>query len=82
MDSLPRRPRLKIILPNAKHEVDATLGGGKILWLLVFLVFGVYTSTLARYQLDERAVARDLDVDIQCERASGVLLSALLIDGG
>jgi hypothetical protein len=50
--------------------------------LLVFLVFGVYTPTLAQSQLHERAVARDLGVDIQCAGASVVFFSALLIYDG
>ncbi len=70
----------KIIFLNAKHEVDATIGWGKIWWLSVFLAFGVYTPTLVWYQLDWEPVARDLGTNIQCAEASVVPLTALLIN--
>ncbi len=41
------------------------------MWLsLVFLAFGVYTPTPVQYQLNKRAVAKDMGINIQCGGAS------------
>jgi hypothetical protein len=70
------------ILPNKKPGSDTTPGSGEKVRPLVILAYGAYMPTLAQYQRDEKPVARDLGINIQCVGTSVVPLAALLINIG